>query len=119
VIVDRSLLPLLRGERPPNWRQAVYYRYFEHLDVCHRVQANYGVRTHTHKLIYYPGHGSGQPGASDETREPEWELFDLERDPDELHNRYDDPAYAAVVADLTGQLTALQLHYLDTPEHLP
>ncbi|MEB8338381.1 sulfatase family protein [Streptomyces endophyticus] len=114
----RSLLPLLRGEHPEDWRQAVYYRYFEHLDVCHNVQASYGIRTHTHKLIHYPGHGSGQVGAKAERRTPEWELFDLVRDPDELHNRYDDPAYADVVAELTDELTRLQLHYQDTPEHL-
>ena len=113
----RSLLPLLRGDVPEDWRQAMYYRYFEHLDVCHNVQANYGIRTRTHKLIHYPGHGSGQPGARDETRVPEWELFDLERDPDELHNRYDDPAYAEIVKELTTQLTDLQIRYLDTPEH--
>jgi arylsulfatase A-like enzyme len=114
----RSLLPLLRGERPDDWRDGVYYRYFEHLDVCHGVQANYGIRTRTHKLIHYPGHGSGQVGASPQTRAPQWELFDLARDPDELLNRYDDPEYAQVVEDLTARLTALQLHYLDTPEHV-
>ncbi|MEU3304050.1 sulfatase [Streptomyces sp. NPDC006678] len=113
-----SLLPLLRGERPKNWRDSVYYRYFEHLDACHHVQASYGIRTRSHKLIHYPGHGSGQVGASAETREPEWELFDLERDPDELHNRYDDPEYVPVVTDLTERLTALQLRYRDTPEHV-
>lgn len=111
----RSLVPLLRGERPDDWRQSVYYRYFEHLDVCHNVQASYGVRTHTHKLIHYPGHGSGQPGAKDETRAPEWELFDLVADPDELHNRYDDPACQDLVAELTAELAALQAHYGDTP----
>ncbi|MFJ7631233.1 sulfatase [Streptomyces sp. NPDC097595] len=111
----RSLVPLLRGERPDDWRQSVYYRYFEHLDVCHNVQASYGVRTHTHKLIHYPGHGSGQPGAKDETRAPEWELFDLVADPDELHNRYEDPAYQDLVAELTAELAALQRQYGDTP----
>ncbi|MFJ6574163.1 sulfatase [Streptomyces sp. NPDC091292] len=113
----RSLVPLLRGQQPPDWRQAVYYRYFEHLDACHDVQANYGIRTHRYKLIHYPGHGSGQVGAKDEKREPAWELFDLEQDPDELRSRYDDPTYAHIVRELTEQLTRLQLHYADTPEH--
>lgn len=115
----RSLLPLLRGRTPGDWRQSVYYRYFQHLDGSHHVQANYGVRTHSHKLIFYPGHGSGQVGAKEENREPEWELFDLERDPDELCNRYDDPEYADVVKELTTRLTDLQVAYGDTPEHLP
>ncbi|MEV6307127.1 sulfatase [Streptomyces sp. NPDC051840] len=112
-----SLVPLLKGERPDDWRQSVYYRYFEHLDVCHNVQASYGIRTRTHKLIHYPGHGSGQVGAKDETREPEWELFDLTADPDELHNRYDDAECQDLVEELTEQLTTLQLHYGDTPAH--
>jgi arylsulfatase A-like enzyme len=112
----RSLLPLLRGEQPPQWREAVYYRYFQHLDRDHNVQACYGIRTRTHKLIRYPGHGSGDPGASAGTRPPAWELFDLERDPDELENRYGDPAYAPVVAHLTELLTALQKDLGDTPD---
>jgi arylsulfatase A-like enzyme len=112
----RSLRPLLRGERPGDWREAVYYRYFQHLDADHGVESCYGIRTRTHKLIHYPGHGSGQPGASDERREPYSELFDLERDPRELHDRHADPAYADVVKELTEQLTALQLHYGCPPE---
>ncbi|WP_255945212.1 sulfatase/phosphatase domain-containing protein [Streptomyces odontomachi] len=114
----RSLLPLLRGEVPDDWRQSMYYRYFEHLDVCHNVQASYGIRTHTHKLIHYPGHGSGQVGARDERRTPEWELFDLVADPDELHNRHADPECAQLVKRLTEELTALQLRFGDTPEHI-
>ncbi|WP_281393711.1 sulfatase family protein [Streptomyces bathyalis] len=112
----RSLVPLLRGETPGDWRDGVYYRYYMHLDHDHNVQACYGIRTRTHKLIHYPGHGSGASGAGAERREPEWELFDLERDPDELHNRYGDPEYAAVAAELTGQLAELQRSHGDTPE---
>jgi arylsulfatase A-like enzyme len=112
----RSLLPLLRGAAPDDWRTAVYYRYYMHLDRDHNVQASYGIRTRTHKLIHYPGHGSGASGASEERREPEWELFDLIQDPDELHNRYGDPEYAAVVEELTQRLGQLQESYGDTPE---
>jgi arylsulfatase A-like enzyme len=112
----RSLVPLLRGEAPQDWRQAMYYRYYMHVDDCHGVQASYGVRTRTHKLIRYPGHGSGASGAADAPREPAWELFDLAADPDELRNVYDDPAYDGVRRDLTAQLTALQHAYGDTPE---
>jgi arylsulfatase A-like enzyme len=112
----RSLLPLLRGETPDDWRTGVYYRYYMHLDGDHNVQASYGVRTRTHKLIHYPGHGSGAYGASDERREPEWELFDLVHDPHELHNRYGDPEYADVERELRVLLDRLQQDYGDTPE---
>ncbi|MFW6695713.1 sulfatase [Streptomyces sp. MAR4 CNX-425] len=111
-----SLVPLLRGEEPDRRRDAVYYRYYMHLDVCHHVQASYGIRTATHKLIRYPGHGSGADGAEDTPRPPAWELFDLTTDPHELHNRYHDPRYAPVVRDLTDRLEALQRDVGDTPD---
>jgi hypothetical protein len=66
------------------------------------------VRTQRYKLIYYYSDALGQLGAIDETYEPEWELFDLQRDPYELHSVYDDPAYAGVVAELTDELHRLQ-----------
>jgi hypothetical protein len=74
----------------------------------HNVYAHYGVRSHRYKLIYYYSDALGQPGAIDETYEPEWELFDLERDPYELHNVYGDPAYVDVVQELTDELHRLQ-----------
>lgn len=111
-----SLVPLLRGAEPERWRDAVYYRYYMHLDVCHRVQACYGIRTATHKLIHYPGHGSGADGAGTDPRPAARELFDLTADPHELHNRYDDPRYADVVRDLTDRLAALQREVGDTPD---
>ena len=103
----RSFRPLLQGATPPDWRQSMYYRYWMH-KAHHNVYAHYGVRTHRYKLIYYYNDALGQPGAIDETYEPEWELFDLERDPYELHNVYYDPAYASTVAELTDELHRLQ-----------
>ena len=49
----RSLVPLLRGEVPGDWRTSMYYRYWMHRDSSHNVPAHYGVRTRTHKLICY------------------------------------------------------------------
>jgi len=103
----RSLRPLLRGETPPDWRKAMYYRYWMH-DDHHEVTAHYGIRTHRYKLIYYYGDGLGVPGCRDEITEPEWELFDLEKDPYELHSVYHDPAYADTVGELKQKLHGLQ-----------
>ncbi|HET6626227.1 MAG TPA: sulfatase [Nocardioidaceae bacterium] len=91
----RSMRPLLEGADPEQvgWRTAAYYRYWEHLDGCHHVAAHRGVRTRTRKLVHYYGSGCGQPGASEQETAPEWELFDLERDPAELHSVAGDPAY--------------------------
>ena len=104
----RSLRPILRGERPPDWRTSMYYRYWMHLDNIHRVQAHYGVRTRRYKLVRYPGVGDAVPGASHERREPAWELFDLETDPFEMHSVHDDPAHAEVMAEMTAELARLQ-----------
>jgi arylsulfatase A-like enzyme len=110
-----SLRPLLRGEDPDDWRDAVYYRYWEHDDGIHHVWAHYGVRTERWKLVRYYADGLGQPGASDRVMPPEWELFDLVEDPRELHSRHDDPAYAEVFADLRRRLAQLQNELGDEP----
>jgi arylsulfatase A-like enzyme len=103
----RSFRPLLRGETPSGWQQAMYYRYWMH-KAHHNVYAHYGVRTKRYKLIYYYNDALAQKGAIDETYEPEWELFDLEKDPCELNNVYADPAYRQIVAELKDELHRLQ-----------
>jgi arylsulfatase A-like enzyme len=111
----RSFLPLLRGEEIPGWPDAVYYRYWEHDDPIHAAPAHYGIRTREHKLIYYYGAGLGVPGASDTVFEPEWELYDLQADPTEVRNVADDPAYAAIKAELEIKLAEMQAEYADQP----
>ncbi|MBN1581861.1 MAG: sulfatase [Anaerolineae bacterium] len=103
----RSFLPLAQGHTPDGWQTSLYYRYWMH-KAHHNVYAHYGVRTLRYKLIYYYSDALGQLGAIDESYEPEWELFDLEKDPYELNNVYADPAYADVVAELTDELHRLQ-----------
>jgi arylsulfatase A-like enzyme len=100
----RSFVPLLHGRTPEDWRDAIYYQYFAHPD-WHMVHRQYGVRTLRHKLIHYYEIG-------------EWELFDLETDPDELRSVYEDPAYADVVASLTERLYELREAY-DVPAEDP
>ena len=111
----RSLRPLLRGEMPTDWRDVMYYRYWMHLDGSHGVWAHCGVRTDRYKLVQYYGSALGQAGTTDEPRPEEWELFDLEADPFELHSAADDPAYAAVRDDLTATLARLQRELGDRP----
>ncbi|MEY5024540.1 MAG: hypothetical protein RLZZ244_68 [Verrucomicrobiota bacterium] len=95
----RSLVPVLRGENPPDWRKSMYYRYY-HDPGHHNTRAHYGVRTATHKLIYY-------------WKKEAWELFDLVRDPGEQRNLVDDPAAAAVLAELKGELARLRRELQD------
>jgi len=99
----RSLRPLFRGNEPEEWRQSMYYRYWMHLS-DHVVYAHYGLRTRRYKLIYYYADALGVEGAIDDPREPEWELFDLKKDPLEINSVYDDPDYAEVVDRLQDEL---------------
>jgi arylsulfatase A-like enzyme len=95
----RSLLPLFLGENPKDWRAAMYYRYYESSGP-HKVARHYGVRTQRHKLIFF-----------DELNE--WEFYDLATDPNELNNRWADPACAETVRELKAELQRLKSHYQD------
>jgi len=95
----RSLLPLWRGERPANWRTSFYYRYY-HDPGHHNTRAHYGVRTETHKLIYF-------------WTKDQWELFDLVKDPHELNNVYGRPEYREVTEQLKAELQRLRKELKD------
>jgi arylsulfatase A-like enzyme len=115
----RSMVPLLGGAsaEEAGWRESAYYRYWEHLDGCHQVAAHRGIRTRDRKLVHYYGSGCGQPGASAQETAEEWELFDLERDPQELRSVHDDPAYADDLARLRRELDELAAELGDTIPH--
>lgn len=105
---------LTDGSHAPT-QDAVYYRYWEHDDINHNVLAHYGVRTDTHKLIYFYNDGLGIPGTSDVTYPPEWEMYDLVADPEELVNVAASPEYASIRAELEVRLWNLQVQFGDTP----
>ena len=95
----RSFLPLLRRQSV-RWRQAVYYHYYEYPDP-HHVSPHFGVRTERYKLIRFYGPVDN------------WELYDLVKDPHEIHNLYGVKAYAGVTASLRTRLRALIDQYKD------
>ena len=104
-----SLMPVLDGggSAPDDWRDAVYYRYYESMGP-HRVPKHDGVRTEKWKLIWFPevdpdGDGPRAPGC--------YELYDLEADPDELTSLAEDPAHAQTQAQLRTRLEALRRTY--------
>lgn len=109
----RSLRPVLEGKTPEDWQTSMYYRYWEHLSVEHKVGAHYGIRTHKYKLIYYYGEALGNADAIDEQRTPEWELFDLDKDPYEMCNVYNDPNYAEKIEVLKKELYRLKAEVRD------
>ena len=97
-----SLVPLFKGETE-NFREAVYYHYYEYPSV-HMVKRHYGIVTEDYKLahFYYDV--------------DEWELYDRKKDPQELKNVYADPAYAEVVEKLHKDLDDLRVKYKDSKE---
>jgi arylsulfatase A-like enzyme len=111
----RSLRPLLQGGTPEDWRSSMYYRYWMHR-AHFNIAAHFGVRTKRHKLIYYYGLPLDARGARPRATRPEWELFDLEKDPMEMNNVYDDHAYADVVKELKIELIRLRKELEDDGE---
>jgi arylsulfatase A-like enzyme len=99
-----SLVPVMDGktqEGGVKLRDAIYYHYYEYPGV-HAVKRHYGIRTDRYKLIHFYQDID------------EWELFDLEKDPRELSNLYNDPSYAKTITDLKAALVKLQIQYQDT-----
>lgn len=98
-----SLVPILKGKTPVNWRDAVYYHYFEYPAV-HQVKRHYGIRTDRYKLIHFYFDVD------------EWELYDLKNDPQEMTNIYDDPESGEIVSELKKRLEQLRIKYKDTDD---
>ena len=94
-----SIVPLLKGEKPADWRKSIYYHYYEYPSV-HMVPRHYGIRTERYKLMHF-------------YQFDEWEMYDLQTDPDELTNLYNDPSQKGKVQDLKKQLEALREDYED------
>ena len=92
-----SLVPLFRGQTPDDWRTSFYYHYYE-FPGAHSVARHYGVTNGREKLIHY-------------YQLDEWELFDLENDPDELRSVHGRPEYAEVQKALEAELKRLREHY--------
>jgi arylsulfatase A-like enzyme len=91
----RSLVPILRGENPENWRSTFYYHYYEGVDKVHAAHKHEGVTNGRAKLIHFYPIG-------------EWELYHLENDPDELVNAYGKPEYAQLQMELHSELERLR-----------
>jgi len=95
--------------------EGMYYRYWEHDEAVHRAPAHYGYRTDRYKLIYFYNDGLGIVGSGPFTYPPEWELYDLHQDPNELRNVHRDPAYAAVRDEMTRSMWLAQAAVGDEP----
>lgn len=92
-----SLVPIFKGETPEDWRTSFYYHYYE-FPGAHSVARHYGVTNGKHKLIHY-------------YHLDEWELFDLEKDPEEMNSVYNKEDYLELTKEMTAELTRLRVLY--------
>lgn len=94
-----SLVPLLKGENPSDWRKSIYYHYYEYPSV-HMVPRHNGIRTNRYKLMHF-------------YQFDEWEFYDLRSDPDEYNNLYGNPEYKNLVNRMKRELKGLVEKYDD------
>ncbi len=95
-VQGKSLVPLLKGKSPKDWRKSILYTYYGK-DI-HAVISHRGVRTDRYKLIdFYTTN--------------EWEFYDLKKDPLEMKSEYDNPKYKDEVNKLKNELDKLKVQY--------
>lgn len=94
----RSLLPILHGKTPEDWRKTHYYHYYE--AGGHGVPIHFGVTDGRYKLIRFP-----------DEKLNTWEFFDLKVDPQEMKSRLNASKYSKIIAGLKKELTRLRKHY--------
>ena len=93
----RSLLPILKGNTPADWRKTFYYHYYE-FPGAHSVARHYGVTDGNYKLIHF-------------YENKDWEMFDLTADPKEMQSIHGRKEYAGIQARLEKELDRLRKHY--------
>lgn len=109
----------LTGKTPPDWRKSMYYRYWLHADGAHNATAHYGIRTERYKLVYYYARALGKTGTGNKPLTPEWELYDLKKDPHEMINRYHQEKSGKLVKKLKAELLELKKRYDDEDSRYP
>ena len=98
----KSLVPLIEGRTPADWRKSLYYHYYEYPG-AHSVRRHEGVSDERYKLIRF--YGPDVPGGE------EWELFDLKKDPAEMKSVFGMNEYSGITERLRTELARLKTYY--------
>ncbi|GAG85322.1 unnamed protein product [marine sediment metagenome] len=122
----RSFKRTMEGRKENEWRTETYYRYWMHM--AHKLgnPAHFGIRTNKYKLIFFYGADIEDPpreklwgSQADIITPPGWELYDIEEDPLEMNNLYNNPEYVDIIMDLKQRLRKLREELNETDENFP
>jgi arylsulfatase A-like enzyme len=105
-VQGRSLMPLAEGKKVADWRRDWLYEFFEYPGF-ENIRPHRGVRTERYKYIHYF------------LNPQEYELYDLQSDPDEMHNLYGKSGYEEITKKLQQRLTELRRETNDHYEWTP
>ncbi len=112
----RSFRENLKGHTPEDWRTSAYYRYWTNHP---ERPGHFGIRNKRYKLALFYGQSLDMTGSSKETTEPAWEFYDLEKDPKENHNAYNNTEYQDIIKDMKVELIKQREAVEDTDEQYP
>ncbi len=97
-IQGRGFFANLQGNTPNDWTKSMYYHYYE-FPFWHHVQPHYGIRNEQYKLAHFYYNIDV------------WEFYDLEKDPNELNNAINNPAYKEIIEKMKVDLKNQMINY--------
>lgn len=107
----RSFVDNLCGRTPDDWRRSFYYRYWTH----HTIRpAHMGIRNERYKLVFYYGDPLDMTDGQERATKPVWDFYDLQKDPKEDHNVYNEKEYAPIIKQMKKEMIKLRMEVEDT-----
>ena len=78
-----------------------------------------GIRNERYNLMFFYGDRLNMTGSEDKTTTPAWEFYDLQSDPRENHNAYNDPQYAKIIRQMKEEMLKLRKDVKDEDTNTP
>jgi len=112
----RSFRANLKGETPADWRKAMYYRYWVNEEIR---PSHFGIRNERYTLMFLYGQSLDMSGNEKVSEDPTWEFYDLEKDPNQMLNQYNNKEYASTIEEMKVEMMKLRQEYDDTDAKYP